>query len=149
MFHLSRNSKILRVANAAAAGTTDVNSDSVDMAAYRSATFVAAVGALTATQVTKLKLQQSQDDGVVDDWTDIQGSATAALADTDGNKLLVIHLMRPTKRYVRAVLDRGTANAVLDGIIAILGYPDPSSTSGAHATVAVSKILRTPGEGVA
>lgn len=114
--------RVDRVMNAVAAGTTDQNSSSVDMqadTAYDEVTFIALFGALTATQVTKIKVQQSSDDSV---WNDLAGSESAALADADGNKALAV-TVRPQKRYVRCVVDRGTANAVIDGVLAILSKP--------------------------
>ena len=50
-----------------------------------------------------------------------------ALADTDGNKMLVAEAYRPKCRYIRAVVVRGTANAVIDGVIAekIVKHPVP------------------------
>lgn len=122
-----------RVMNAVAAGTTDQTSAAVDMAANGGAdevTFLALFGALTATQVTSLKVQQSDDDGVGDAYSDLEGSASAALADTDGNKILAV-TVRPSKRYVKCIIDRGTANAVIDGMLAILSklrkYPATQS----------------------
>lgn len=120
MFWKDKN-RVLVVNNAAAAGTTDLTSSSVDMAAdvgFDEVTFIAKFGALTATQVTQIKAQQSSDDGSADDFTDIAGSNTGPMADADSNKTLVLTL-RPQKRYVRCVVDRGTANAVLDSVIAI------------------------------
>jgi hypothetical protein len=42
------------------------------------------------------------------------------MADGDSNKLLVVDVRRLTKRYLTAVLERATANAVIDGIVVIL-----------------------------
>jgi hypothetical protein len=120
---MQEETKILRVMNAVAAGTTDQNSTGVNMAGWESVEFVAAFGALTATQVTSLKLQQSSDDGSADAYSDLAGTSSGALADGDGNKLIRLEIVNPEKRYVRAVVDRGTANAVIDGVIAILRRP--------------------------
>lgn len=111
--------RVDRVMNAVAAGTTDQNSATVDMQAaegFDEATFVAAFGTLTATQVTKIKAQESDDDSV---WNDSKDSESAAMADADSNKLLAV-TVRPKARYVRCVVDRGTANAVIDGVFAFL-----------------------------
>ncbi|WP_437231067.1 hypothetical protein SH661x_002311 [Planctomicrobium sp. SH661] len=116
---LSEQIKITRVLNGVAAGTTSQNGTGLSMEGFRGIMFVAAVGALTSTQVTSLKAQQSSDDASADDYTDIEGSATDALADADGNKLLVIDIWQPSKNYVRPVVVRGTANAVIDGVFAI------------------------------
>lgn len=116
MLNLLNNCVITRVSNAAAAGTSDINCTSVDMAGYDAVTFIASFGTLTSTQVTSLKLQHSDDNS---SFSDVTSGATSALADGDSNKLLVASYLKPTKRYVRVVVDRGTANAVVDGVIAL------------------------------
>lgn len=115
MENLLKTTKISRVSNAAAAGTSDINCTSVDMSGFDSVTFVAAFGTLTATQVTLLKLEGSDDNS---SFSAITSSSTAAMADGDSNKLLAATVQRPAYRYIRAVIDRGTANAVVDGVIA-------------------------------
>ena len=112
-----------RAANATAAGTTAINGATVDMQTAptcRSCLFLAFLGALTATQVTQLKMQVS-DDGTT--WADamVNGSIvqTAAAADADSNKILMLDVRYVGHRYVRPVLVRGTANAVLDAMISI------------------------------
>lgn len=113
--------RIERVMNAVAAGTSDQTSSAVDMQLggyFDECTFLAAFGALTATQVTKIKVQQSDDDGVADAYSDLAGSESAALADADSNKMLCV-TVRPQKRYLKLIIDRGTANAVIDGVWAI------------------------------
>lgn len=117
-FNVARASKATRVSNAVAAGTTDINTTVLDMQGFESVEWVASFGALTATQVTLIKAQQGDlSDG--SDAADITGAATAALADADSNKCLRLEIVRPTKRYVRCVVDRGTANAVVDGVVAV------------------------------
>lgn len=140
--------KISRVLNAVAAGTTNQNTLSVDMANWESVEFVAAVGALTANQVTKIKLQQSSDNGSTDDFTDLEGSATAAFADANTNTLARCEVVKPRKRYVRAVVLRGTANAVIDSVIAIQRSPRNQAITQ-DTTVAVTKSVVSPAEGTA
>jgi hypothetical protein len=111
--------KITRVLNAVAAGTTNQNTSSVDMTGWDSVEFVAHLGALTATQVTKLKAQTSSDDAAADAFADVSGGATAAAADADSGKLLRCEVIRPRERYARAVVVRGTENAVINSVIAI------------------------------
>lgn len=120
MLHLSDAVKTVRVSNAVAAGATDSNGTGVDMTGYDAVRFVALLGALTATQVTGLHAQQSDDDGSADAYSDIEGSATENMGDDDDNDMLITDIIRPTKRYVRPVVDRATANAVIDGVIAEL-----------------------------
>ncbi len=109
--------------------------------------FVALFGALTAGQVTSLKVQQGNlADG--SDMADLAGNAHAALADTDANKCLVTDVFRPQKRYVRAVVTRGTANAAIDGVIA-LQYGSRVKPTTNDSTVKATKLLISPDEGVA
>ena len=106
-----------RNVNATAAGTTNINGSSIDMEGFESAQFIALLGALTATQVTKLKVQGSDDNST---WADLTPSAeTAAAADGDSNKMLIVEVVRPQHRYLRPVLERGTANAAVDGVMSI------------------------------
>lgn len=107
-----------QVQNGAAAGTTNVTGSSVDSFGFDNVRFIASIGTLTATQVTALKIQESSDNST---FTDMTGGATAAMADGDSNKLLIADVYKPAKRYLRPVLTRGTANAVLNCIIAESG----------------------------
>lgn len=100
-----------------AAGTTSVNGSSVNMTGFESVRFVALLGTLTSTQVTELKAQGSNDNST---WTDLANTHTGPAADGDSGKTLILDLFRPQYTYVRPVLVRGTANAVLQGIIADL-----------------------------
>lgn len=139
--------KVTRVMNAVAAGTTDQNSSVVDMQGFESVTFIAAFGALTATQVTKIKVQQGADSGL-SDAADLEGTATTALADGDGNKCLMVEVVKPRERYVRCVVDRGTANAVIDGVIAIQcrAHVEPVTQP---ASIAYTEFHHAPAEGTA
>lgn len=103
--------------NAVAAGTTDQNSDSVDMLGFEGVRFIASFGTLTSGAVTSIKAQQSSDDGSADGWSDLEGTSVS-IADTKSNDVLVLDVYRPTKQHVRCVVDRGTANAVISGVIA-------------------------------
>lgn len=116
---LSEDCAIDRVMDAQAAGSTDVNGSGLSLAGYDGILFIALLGTLTATQVTQMKAQQSSDDGSADAYADIADSETDAMDDADDNKLLVLDIYRPEEEYVRPVLERATANAVIDGVIAI------------------------------
>lgn len=143
--------RITRVLNAVAAGTTVQNGTGVDMQAdggYDGVLFIGTVGALTATQVTALKAQQSDDDAAADDYTDLAGTLTGPLADGDSNKALALDIFRPGKRFVRPVFNRATANAVLDGIIAIQ-YRGRTPPAAQGANIAFSEAHVSPAEGAA
>lgn len=134
--NLSKNVKIDRVMNAVAAGTSDQNSASVDMAGFDGVMFIAFLGTLTATQVTLLTAQHSSDDS---SFANITGGSTSAMADGDSNKMLFVDVFKPQNRYVRAVVDRGTANAVIDGVLAIQYVGDKAPFT--HADVSQSALV--------
>ena len=121
MLNLARNVKIARALNAVAAGQTNQNSGIIDMANYEGVVFIAALGTLASGAVTTLKAQMGNKSNL-SDAADLAGSAIA-IADSDDNKLLVLDIHRPVERYVRAVVTRGTADATIDGVIAILYGP--------------------------
>lgn len=141
------NFKVTRVLNAVAAGTSSQNGSVIDMQGYEGVAFVAAFGTLTATQVTSLKAQEG-DASNLSDAADLEGTSTGPLADGDSNKLLVLEVFKPLKRYIRPVVVRGTANAVIDGVIAIqwAGRVKPE-TQGSN--VAFSKTVVSPSAGTA
>lgn len=142
-----KNSVTKRVMNAVAAGTSAQNSSSVDMSDADAVKFTALFGTLTSTAVTSIKAQQSSDNGSADDFTDIEGSSVS-IPDTDSNKAAILEIVRPTKQYVRLVISRGTANAVIDGVIAEKFHTRKSPTTQ-DATVSGSKSLAGPAEGTA
>lgn len=146
---LNQNTKVTRVMNAVAAGTTDQNGSSVDMQGFENVTFIASLGTLTATQVTSLKAQQSSDDGDADAFSDLEDTDSGDLADDDDDQCIVLTIVKPQKRYVRPVLLRGTANAVIDGIIAIQSGPAKKPTTHDSSTVALSETVVSPDEGTA
>ena len=111
-----------RVINSTAAGTSNVNGSILDMEAnngFDGVRFTALLGTLTATQVTLLQAQQGNNANG-SDMANIVAAVTPAAADGDSNKLLIVDVSRTqiTKRYMRVVVQRGTANAVIDGVVA-------------------------------
>ena len=112
------NSKRTRVVNSTAAGTTAINGSILDMQGFETVVGECLLGALTATQVTSLKAQAGNlANG--SDMADLAGAVTANAADADSNKLLVLEVVKPTAfRYLRFVVNRGTANAAVDGVVA-------------------------------
>ena len=146
MIDILKHIKVTRVMNAVAAGTTTQNGTGVDMTGFEGVLFVAAFGTLTATQVTSLNAQQSSDDGSTDTYDDLAGTKAGPLADADSNKLLAIDVYRPQKKFVRPTVVRGTANAVIDGVIAIQ-YNLKKEPSTQPTSVSASKAIVSPAEG--
>lgn len=141
--NLSKNCEIVRIENAVVAGTTGIVSDAVDMSGYDGVVFIYGVGTLTATQVTKLTAAQCDTSG--GSYVALAAAVTAAMADGDSNKLLILDVYRPTKRFVQATLSRATANAVLDFGIAIK-YRGSKSPVAQGSTVSVSALVASPAE---
>jgi hypothetical protein len=142
---LLKNVKITRVANAAAAATTDVNGSILDMQSFEGVMFVALLGDVADTSVLALKAEQN----TVNSGTGmaaLTGNAglTAGASNAD-NTALVLDVHKPRERYVRPVLSRGTANAVVDGIIAIQYGPQHKPTTQA-ASVIASALIADPAE---
>lgn len=130
----------IRHINATAAGTSAVNGAAwQSMAGYDSVRAVALIGALTATQVTSLKIQEA-DDSSGTNARDITGAVTAAMADGDSNKMLIVEAARPQKAYVRATISRGTANAVVDGCVLELFNARVAPVT-ADSTVSAQKVV--------
>jgi hypothetical protein len=118
---LSANVTILVLAGAQAAGDANYTGASgVDMQGYDGVLFVALFGTLTADQKTSLSAQGSST-AINSGYAAFATPAvTPAMADADSGKALVLDIYRPQTRYVQPIVDRGTANAVINGVIAIL-----------------------------
>ena len=138
------NVAIERPLNAVAAGTTDQTSAAIDMQNWDGVLIIGAFGTLTATQVTSMYVRQ--DDATGGSYADLLGTSSGALADGDSNKIICIDIYRPRKRFLKAVIDRGTANAVIDGIIAIK-YRGRRAPFTQAAVVAKSETHASPAEG--
>ena len=147
MLSFKENVKVTRVSNAVAAGTTDVECTGVNMAGFHSVTFMAAFGTITANAVTSVKAQGSSDDGSTDTYSDLEGTSIT-VADDDDNQVVLLEVVQPTKQYIRLVVDRGTQNAVVDGVFAF----QTGARSGPvtqPTSVLGSEIHETPDEGTA
>ena len=115
---------ITRVEPAAAAGQTTLTSDVIDMKGFDGVTFIAFLDDVLDTAVLTLQAQQGdQSDG--SDATNLAGVAASFTADPTNadDNMLAVEVARPTKRFVRVTLTRATANAAVDGIIAVQSNP--------------------------
>lgn len=147
MNNLSSSTRLQRVSNAVAAGTTVVNSSVVDTTRLEGVLFIIALGAIVTGAATSAKLQQG-DAPDLSDAADLEGTSVTIADDAD-NKLVYLDLKRPLKRYVRAVVSRATQNATVDGIVAIgygAGVVPPTHDV---ATVAGGEVHVGPAEGTA
>lgn len=142
---LLKNVKITRVAASAVAAQTDVNGSILDMAGFEGVMFVALLGDVSDGSKLALKAEQNTANST-SGMAELVGSAafTASASDAD-SKALVLDVHKPRERYVRAVLERGTANAVVDAVIAIQYMPWSAPT--AHdASVIAAALINDPNE---
>jgi hypothetical protein len=139
MDNLIKVAKVSRPSAAVVAAQTDVQGSGVDMAGFDEVTFLFMLGTLSSNASVTCKVQQSVDD-VDGDYSDITGSAQV-VDDTNSNKIVAITVYRPLKEFVRPVVLRGgSANAIVDGIVAIQAqakYAPSTQSSDVAASTAI------------
>ena len=115
--------EIRKVDNGHVAGTTTITTSAVDMQGYEAVCFVADLGTVTDGCVLSLTAQDCATSGgsyatIVDQAGN--NVASSATASGSSNTVLATDIVRPQKRYVEGVLARGTQNAAVNTILAIL-----------------------------
>ena len=149
MRDLPSNVLLTRVSNAVAAGQAEIDATGVDMQGYDAVVFMAMFGSITGGAVTSLKAQASDDDGSTDAYAsnDLLGTSVV-VSDASDNKIAYLEIIRPRKRYVRAVILRATQDSVVDGILA-LRYRKMGTLPVTQGTsvIATSKIVTYPAVG--
>lgn len=129
-----------------AANTTDLTSEAVDMSGFEGVVFLIGFGAITSTAVTSVKARQGAASDM-SDGADLENTKQT-VADTDDNKVKYIDIYRPRERYLDVVTDRGTANAVVDFILAGFYCPRVTPVTQPTATIA-GELHVSPAEGTA
>ena len=128
-----------------AAGSTAVNGANVDMSDFEGVAAIVEFGAIVATAVTSIKWQQS-DTTTDTDFSDLAGTEVTVADDEDG-QYFVSELYRPTKRYVRAVVSRGTADATIRSAQYVQFQPRKAPVT--NATGYAASVNVSPAEGTA
>ena len=137
--NLSARSSAVLVQAAVAAGTSTVTpAHGVYVPPGSAVLFVAIFGTVSATSVSSMQLQASNDDAVSDAYSAIGGSNVPAPAGAGG--LVLIDCPRPVKPWVLPVVTRTVANAVLSGILAIV-YEHSQNPPAVDASVIGAKLL--------
>lgn len=129
-----------------AAGTTDLTSETVDTQGFEGVRFICGFGTITGSAVTSTKVRQGAASNM-SDGADLLGTAQT-VADTDDNKIVISEIFRPEERYVDHIVDRGTANAVVDFLIVELYGPRVKPVTQ-DATVIGMEVAISPIEGTA
>jgi hypothetical protein len=137
--NLLKDIKITVVEAAAAAGTSALTTDVLDMSGYEGVMFVAMLGDVTDTSVLTLTAKGNSANSTSSPTPVTQKASDAftASATSADSKVIVVDVYKPTLRYVFAELTRATANAVVGGIIAIQYCPRVKPTTQ-DATVIAS-----------
>lgn len=108
---------------AATAAQTEVLTSVYDMAGWDGIVYIAYLGDVANTSVLTLTAKENSANSTSSPTptavTDGATSAFTADATSADDKLLVVDVVRPSKRYQFASLTRTTANAVVNGILAI------------------------------
>lgn len=121
--YMVENFKVTKVANYAAASTTDVTSSVLDMTGFDSVVFIAFLGTVTdASDLTLLAYENTASSTSSPTPTAITDATTGVVAaSTSSNKHMWIEIKRNkfSKRYVFCKLVIDTQNAAVDNIIAI------------------------------
>ena len=111
MLQLSKDVKIDLVAAAATSAGTDVNGSALDLSGFDGVMFFCTIA--TANAGNYLKAQEGDTSSPA---ADLAGTKTTA---DDGADVTVLDIVKPMKRYIRAVVVRGGANTVTGDVYAI------------------------------
>ena len=113
-------SKIDKVLIATAAGTDDsLSGDILDLQDCDSVTGIAILGDVTILSVVTLKAYTGDVATLTDGAYETVTATVTADATSADDKLLVLDVIKPGKRYCRFDVVRATANAVVDGVIGV------------------------------
>lgn len=109
-----------KILNNTAAGTSDtLNGDILDLAGYDSVCFILTTGDVIVNAVGTLKAYCGDASNVSDGAYATTTAAFTATATSADNKCVVLDVVRPGKRYIRADFVRATANIPVESIISI------------------------------
>ena len=130
MHHLFRNVKVIRSCTDIAAGSTVYQGAIVDTRGFRGAAFEAILGTLTTLAVGNLHVEGANTSATTD-MVDLEASAVA-FTDAQQGAVLLCDVGRPLRRYMRPVVHRATANAVINSMNAYLYNPVQAAVT--HST---------------
>lgn len=109
-----------RVMTAQTASTNDtLSGDILDLQNCDSAIGICELGDVTNGAVVSLKAYTGDNSALTDGAYETVYATVTATATSADNKLLVLDVVKPGKRYCRFDVVRATANAVVDGVVAL------------------------------
>jgi hypothetical protein len=142
MSAITEITKLIEAKTVTADGTSAVTSDGVDTQGWGGVRFFTSFG--TAAAGNTIKLQASDDDAATDAYSDLAGTSLASTT-SEG---VVADLVKPRKRWARAVIARGTTST-LGNIWAELYDPISEPYTQTVTGTIVSEISISPDEGTA
>lgn len=118
-----RDCKVVACSPDAVAAQTDLDGTVIDMGAeggFNAVAFIAYLGDVAATSAIELQCQGSDAaNGSSPSLEATSGTKTAGASDCD-DKFVILDVIKPAKRYVFSRLKRGTANAAVNSVVAVL-----------------------------
>lgn len=139
--NLSKNSKLIKVKDSQATGTTTITTDPIDTEGFDGVMIFGKIATVNAGNFAKARQGAASN---MSDGADLAG--TKIVPGTDGDSFL-IDIKRPTKRYVDVQVVRAGATTILGDIYALLYGPRKSPTSQGSTISAELNI--SPAEGTA
>lgn len=140
-----KNIKILKVMDSQAAGVTGPASDIVDMQGYNAACFVCKLGAVVDAGSVRMDIQQNTANSATGMATLSGAAAVIAAADTDSEQSLVVDVIKPQERYLRALITRADQNSEIDSVFCYLYNPIAVPVTQ-PATIDASALAVSPAE---
>lgn len=137
---ISKQTKIVLAASPAAAATTAVESAVVDTANALGVRFLGTIATQAAGNTVKVQ-QGDQANG--SDMADLAGTGLVTAVNGDA---FAVDVYKPSKRYVRAVVTRGTSTAAGAIFAEVYGVRTEPPTNG---TTVISESHVSPLEGTA
>lgn len=127
---LTRDAKWVKVLNYVS-GTADRTTGVVDTNGYGGVAFIVDFAAIAANAVTNIYVQHA--DAASDTNTLTSGANVATtsqtVADSDDNKVFIVDVQRPTKRYYQLTVNKDATNATAESVTAILYNPKTKPTT--------------------
>lgn len=144
---LTEDAKITRVMDAIAAGTSTQTSDIIDNKDFHGATFYAMLGDVLDTCALEFVIQQGSQAGG-GDMADVDDGNVVHVADaTDADdKVVAVEIQRPVSRYLRLKIVRATANAEIDGVLALQSDPKARPVTHDSSTVLDTGLALSPAD---
>ena len=139
--NLSKNSKLIKVLDSQATGTTTLTTSTIDTSGFSGVMIFGKIASVNAGNYAKARQGAASN---MSDGADLAGSKI--VPGNDGDSFL-IDIQRPTKRYVDAQIVRGGLTTITGDVYALLYGPRKSPTTQGSTISAELNI--SPAEGTA